>query len=355
VVAKVFDVPSLLTTLGSGGPRVLSIAQLKENLAARLSKEIAVRRIASLLICCAFVALFRVPFAETKSLESDLQGVLGRFTSAWDKSDSAGIAALFDEKADLVIPDGILIEGRGAIEKFYASVFERGYRGSRGTASIKHVREIGPDMAIVDGEWRIDGAIVDGRSEAPEIGIFNLVAKHRSRRWAICSLREQTSAQNLIRINDATSPAQTQQPKSGDDSDAAGDSPERNAIKELDQKDIAASKKNDVDALVALWTDDGVLLQPGAAAVVGKEAIRKLLLQQQQQAAHVETIAYDEKWNEVRIAGGYAFEWGQIGATLKLPDAREVRQSVNAIRVLAKQPDGSWRVARVAVTPAARP
>jgi uncharacterized protein (TIGR02246 family) len=313
-----------------------------------------VRRIACLLMCCALVDSFRVPFAVAESLESELQLVLGQFTSAWDKSDSAGIAALFDENADLVIPDGVLVEGRDAIEKFYASVFEQGYRGSRGTASIKHLREIDPDMVLVDGEWRIDGAIVDGRSEVPEIGIFSLVAKRLSGRWAICSLREQTSARNLIRPTDPRPVAQTQQPKSGDDSDSAGDSRERSAIKELDQKDIAASKKNDAGALVALWTDDGVLLQPGAVPVVGKEAIRKLLLQQQQQAVHVETIAYDEKWNEVRIAGGYAFEWGQISATLKLPDAREVRQSVNAIRVLAKQPDGSWRVARVAITPAAR-
>jgi len=314
-----------------------------------------VRRIASLLMCCAFVAFFRVPFAAAKSLESDLQVVLGQFTSAWDRSDSAGIAALFDENADLVIPDGVLVEGRGAIEKFYASVFEQGYRGSRGTASIKHIREIGPDMVLVDGEWRIDGANVDGHSEAPEIGIFNLVAKHRSRRWAICSLREQTSAHNLVRVDDALPQEQTRQPKSGDGFDSAGDSSERNAIQELDQKDIVASKKNDVGALVALWTDDGVLLQPGTAPTVGKEAIRKLLLQQQQRAAHVETIAYDEKWNEVRIAGDYAFQWGQISATLKLPDTHEVQQSVNAIRILAKQPDGSWRVARVAVTPAARP
>jgi len=290
-----------------------------------------------------------------KSLESDLQVVLGRFTSAWDKSDSAGIAALFDENADLVIPDGVLVEGRGAIEKFYASVFERGYRGSRGTASIKHIREIEPNMVLVDGEWRIDGAIVDGHSEAPEVGIFSLVAKHRSRRWSICSLREQTSAHNLIRPTDPRPAGETQEPKSGGDSAAAGDSPERNAIKELDQKDIAASKKNDVGALLALWTDDGVFLEAGAAPVVGKEAIRNLLLQQQRQAAQLETIAYDEKWSEVRITGDFAFEWGQISATLKLPDTHELQQSVNAIRVLAKQPDGSWRVARVAVTPAARP
>lgn len=55
------------------------------------------------------------------------------------------------------------------------------------------------------------------------------------------------------------------------------------------------------------------------------------------------------------MTGAYAFERGQIDATLNLPNGEEVRQPVNAIRVLAKQPDDSWRAARVAITAASRP
>lgn len=91
------------------------------------------------------------------------------------------------------------------------------------------------------------------------------------------------------------------------------------------------------------------------APVVGKEAIRELLLEQQRQAARVETISYAENWNEIRITGANAFEWGQIDVILKLPDGKDFRQSVNVIRILAKQPDGSWRVARASITPTSRP
>lgn len=311
------------------------------------------RRFSCLFVCCAFLLV--LPFAEGRSLEADLQVLLGQFTSAWDKSDATGIAGLFEGNADLVIPDGLLVEGREAIRQFYASVFQRGYGGSRGTARIKHVRPIGSGMVLVDGAWRIDGAVLDGQREAPEVGIFNLVAKHRGQRWTICSLREQTSAHDLLRQSDPRPAEVAQRPEASGDSDPASNAMDRTRIQELQQKDIAASKKNDVDALVALWTDDGVLLQPGIAPIVGKEAIRKLLLEQQKQSARVETISYEENWKEVRITGAYAFEWGQIGATLKLPNGKDLRQSVNAIRVLAKQPDGSWRVARVAITPANRP
>lgn len=294
--------------------------------------------------------------AAAESVDSDLHNMLKQFVGAWDKSDAHSIAALFEDNADLVIPNGLLVEGHHAIEKFYASTFERGYRGSRGSASIKHTRLIGPDLVMVDGEWRIDGALVDGRAEAPEVGVFSLVARHRGGGWAICALREQDSARNLTRFADGRQ-VQGVVPSNSDtgaETATAGDSPERKAIEELDRKDTAASKKNDVEALVALWTEDGVLLQPGSAPAVGKPAIREVLLQQQQQAAQVQTVAYDENWDEVLIESGHAFEWGRITATMKLPNDREVQQSVNAIRVLARQPDGSWRFARVAITPAAK-
>lgn len=314
------------------------------------------KRRALLTFGLAVVGLLFSSLAAAESVESDLRNLLKQFVGAWDRSDSHGIAALFEDNADLVIPNGLLVEGGDRIEKFYASTFERGYRGSRGSASIKHTRLIRPDMVMVDGEWRIDGVLADGRAEAPEAGVFSLVARRRGGGWAICSLREQDSARSLTWFTDGRQ-FQGVAPSNSDSAaepTAASDSPERKAIEELDRKDIAASKKDDVDALLALWTEDGVLLQPGSAPVVGKAAIREVLLQQQQLAAQVQTMAYDEKWDEVLIENGHAFEWGHITATMKLPNAREVQQSVNAIRVLARQPDGSWRFARVAVTPAAK-
>jgi len=294
--------------------------------------------------------------AAAESLESDVQNMLKQFISAWDKSDSHAISALFENNSDLVIPTGLLVEGRDNIEKFYASTFERGYRGSRGSANIKHARLITPDMAMVDGEWRIDGALIDGRVEAPEAGLFSLVATRRGKGWAICSLREQDGARVLTRFADRRPLGGP--PQSHFEPDTAASDPtrtaERTAIKQLDRKDIEASKKNDVDALVALWTEDGVLLQPGSAPVVGQSAIREALEQQRQRAAQVQTLAYDEQWDEVLIEKDHAVEWGHITATVKLPNDREVQQSVNAIRVLARQPDGSWRFARVVVTPATK-
>jgi uncharacterized protein (TIGR02246 family) len=122
----------------------------------------------------------------------------------------------------------------------------------------------------------------------------------------------------------------------------------------LEHRDAEAAKINDVETLVSLWTDDGVLLQPRSEPVVGAAAIRKLLKQQKQQSAGIITLAYQENWKERRILGEEAYEWGEISVTAMLPDGKEATQTVYAIRVLRRQQDGSWKVARAIITPGPR-
>jgi uncharacterized protein (TIGR02246 family) len=123
------------------------------------------------------------------------------------------------------------------------------------------------------------------------------------------------------------------------------------AIIALEQRDAAAAKVNDVETLVSLWTEDGVLLQPRSEPVVGIAAIRQLLEQQKQQSAMIVTLAYLESWKERRILGDEAYEWGEMNVTAKLPDGKQASQTVLAIRVLRRQRDGSWKVARAIITP----
>jgi uncharacterized protein (TIGR02246 family) len=127
--------------------------------------------------------------------------------------------------------------------------------------------------------------------------------------------------------------------------------PEIAAIIALEQRDAAAAKVNDVGTLVSLWTEDGVLLQPRSEPVVGIAAIRQVLEQQKQQSAMIVTLAYLENWKERRILGDEAYEWGEMSVTAKLPDGKEASQTVLAIRVLRRQQDGSWKVARAIITP----
>lgn len=131
----------------------------------------------------------------------------------------------------------------------------------------------------------------------------------------------------------------------------ADQSADLKAINDLTERDIAASKENDIDTLASLWTQDGVLIVPMSPPFVGKPAIRKLLEQQKEQAKDSEVTAYDEQWEELRIVADYAYEWGSISATMELPGGKRVSHTVGAMRILQKQNDGEWLVARAIVTP----
>jgi uncharacterized protein (TIGR02246 family) len=134
-------------------------------------------------------------------------------------------------------------------------------------------------------------------------------------------------------------------------SNAAAHQPaEIKAIDALSQKDIAACMKNDVDTLCSLWTEDGVLLMPGAPPLLGQKAICGMLEEQKAKSDGAITVDYTEDWEEVRIIGDYAWQWGKMSQTEANAGKQETTR-VNAIRILHRE-GGEWKVSRAVVTPA---
>jgi uncharacterized protein (TIGR02246 family) len=152
----------------------------------------------ALLFCVIFACSFRPSVQAESSEELPVRELQSQFLNGWAAADSHAISALFSEDADLVIPTGLFVHGRGNIDLFYSSVFASGYKGSRATSEVTQVRFLKPDVAIVDGKWSIDGAhAADGKSAPAELGIFSLVTVKQDGSWRIAALREQSSAQAL--------------------------------------------------------------------------------------------------------------------------------------------------------------
>jgi uncharacterized protein (TIGR02246 family) len=134
----------------------------------------------------------------------------------------------------------------------------------------------------------------------------------------------------------------------------------RKAIDDLQNRDILANIALDTDKIMALRTDDVVYLVPGRAPLVGQQAVRDYLEEIRKQLADWDMEAYEENWQEVRVLGEYAYQWGAINIRAKKTgETRESAATRNVMRVLQRQPDGSWKIARViwniqSVPPAAR-
>lgn len=126
-----------------------------------------------------------------------------------------------------------------------------------------------------------------------------------------------------------------------------GASTDIEAINALHQRDMEASKKWDIDTLTSLWTDDIVTLSQGEPPMIGKEANRASMLRLRDESRDMQIADYILSFNEVKIVGDWAFEWGTYSGTVK-PVAKgdAIRTTGKVMRVLKKDPDGTWKVAR---------
>jgi len=123
-------------------------------------------------------------------------------------------------------------------------------------------------------------------------------------------------------------------------------------IEKLHQDDVAATLTRDLDALTALWDEDGVLLQPGEPPVTGKTAFREFLKQNLAKSSSTKILKYAPEIRDLRIEGDVAYEWGFFESTVQLSD-HEQPSNLRArfVRVLRRQSDGTWRFSRVMWAP----
>jgi len=121
---------------------------------------------------------------------------------------------------------------------------------------------------------------------------------------------------------------------------------DREGIAALQKGIIAASMAFNVSAMLDQWTDDAVLLAPRHEPIAGKAALRKLFEQEKEQYANYDMLAYEEHWNEVMVIGEYAYQWGTVGYRMKPLTGSEFGGAVHTLRILKREEDGYWRVAR---------
>lgn len=126
----------------------------------------------------------------------------------------------------------------------------------------------------------------------------------------------------------------------------------RSAIEQLHRKDWAASRSQDFETLLSLWTEDGVLFPPGRNPVVGKDALRAFFQEQKPELESVRILEYSHDFQEVMVMGDWAFEWGVFhGSAQSIEGGPVVQDSSRIFRVLSRQEDGSWKVARAVWQP----
>jgi ketosteroid isomerase-like protein len=122
------------------------------------------------------------------------------------------------------------------------------------------------------------------------------------------------------------------------------------AIRALNQHDIKATLAMDTDAIISQWTDDFVVLQAAGPISRGRSVNAAAVEQSKEQMKAFVPIEYNLDIQEITIAGDYAFEWGTFRGSARSVSGQTVQYAGKLMRILQRQPDGSWKMHRTMVT-----
>ena len=107
---------------------------------------------------------------------------------------------------------------------------------------------------------------------------------------------------------------------------------------------IAAVKAKDVDRLLSLLTEDAVFMHPNRPAVIGRAANRADLVTAFEKFQVDQRVVSDE----TVVAGEWAFDRAHVTTTITpVSGGNPVTVRSKTITILRRQPDGSWKIARV--------
>ena len=125
---------------------------------------------------------------------------------------------------------------------------------------------------------------------------------------------------------------------------------ERTAIMRTDSAWVAAAASRNVDSTLSFWTDDARLISPGEPPIVGRDAIRKMLVDAY--ALPNFTVAWNTTDVIVAAGGDMAYSLGTNQFTM--PNAAGGTDTLRgqAVVVWRKGDDGRWRSAVDSWTPA---
>jgi uncharacterized protein (TIGR02246 family) len=118
-------------------------------------------------------------------------------------------------------------------------------------------------------------------------------------------------------------------------------------IEAFNQKMDEVTLKMDNAGVMAMWTEDGVTLLPGMAAVEGKKNIAKFLDDVVSQLKGYRVLEQKSEFRSIEISGDWAFEWGTTYQVVQPPDGKPtIANHGKILLVLHREANGEWKLKR---------
>lgn len=110
-----------------------------------------------------------------------------QMVKGWNEKSGAEFAKPFAENSDYVVVNGMHIKGRADNAKSHQQIFDTIYKDSRIVTTVKQIRFLRPEVAVVHGESSL--AFKIGSEEKKGHGYITLVMVREKGKWEIAAFQ----------------------------------------------------------------------------------------------------------------------------------------------------------------------
>lgn len=115
--------------------------------------------------------------------EAAIRQIVQQVQDGWNAHDGKAFASPFAPDANYVVVNGMKIDGREAIEKGHTAIFSSIYKDSHNVATVKSIRFLRPDVAVVHVEWNLE--VSKGGEKAQAMN--TMVMTKEGGKWSIAA------------------------------------------------------------------------------------------------------------------------------------------------------------------------
>jgi uncharacterized protein (TIGR02246 family) len=124
--------------------------------------------------------------AANGSADAAIKDVVAGFSNGWNTHDAHSMCASLADDVEWVNWRGEPLGSRQEVEDEHAKLFADLYKNTHRTDSVKTIRYLSPELAVVDDYWTMTGARKRDGSEWPyRAGYSNFVMAKRNGRWIV--------------------------------------------------------------------------------------------------------------------------------------------------------------------------
>jgi len=117
--------------------------------------------------------------------ETALRESVKQLETGWNTKSGALFAKPFAEDADYVVINGMYIKGRAVIESAHQRIFDTIYKDTNITLTVKQIRFLRPDVAVVHVEGRRTGPT----KELGQDAMLTLMMTKEKQGWVIAAFQ----------------------------------------------------------------------------------------------------------------------------------------------------------------------